>query len=306
LAARSFWREFRKNRLAVAGLVIVVGVVAAALLAGVVAPYDPIRIDTRHLSELSLLSPSFQHPMGTDLLGRDLFSRVLFGARVSLLIGVAATAIMIVLGVVSGAIAGYFGGRIDGVIMRTADVFFAFPYVLGAIVLITVLGFGIQNIFIAIGVLGWPLMARLFRSSVLSVRERPFVAAARISGASHTRVLLRHVVPNALAPVIVFGTMSVGGAILAEAALSFLGIGVQPPTPAWGFMVSESRSFMTTAPWLMLFPGLAILLTVLGFVFLGDGLRDALDPRLRSAAPAAGASFVEEDRSSVPGRGDQP
>jgi peptide/nickel transport system permease protein/oligopeptide transport system permease protein len=275
------YARFKKNRLAMFGLAIVLVVILVAILAEVIAPYDPLAIESRTMVENSLLSPSPRHLMGTDILGRDVFSRIVFGSRVSLQVGIIAVSIMIFLGLIAGAVAGYYGGIWDNVIMRFADVFFAFPYILGAIALIAVLGYGFRNVFIAIGILGWPFIARVFRSTVLSVKENEFVEAARALGAGDFRIITRHILPNAVAPVIVYGTMSVGGAIITEAALSFLGIGVQPPMPAWGYMLAESRTYIFTAPWLMYFPGLAIVITVLGFVLLGDGLRDALDPRLR-------------------------
>ncbi len=263
------------------GLFLIIFVFLVALLAEFIAPYDPIEIKSQTMAQNSLLPPSSKHLMGTDLLGRDVFSRIVFGARVSLEVGLAAVFLMVVIGLIVGAVAGYYGGWIDSLLMRLADVFFAFPYVLGSIALISVLGFGIQNVILAIGILGWPSIARVFRSSVLQVKQNDYVEAARSLGASDLRIILKHILPNAIAPVIVYATMSVGGAIISEAALSFLGIGVQPPTPSWGYMLSESRNYIFTSPWLMIFPGLAILLTVLGFVLLGDGLRDALDPRLK-------------------------
>lgn len=278
---RDAWRRLKRNWIAMIGLAIVITVVLVAICAPLIAPYDPVRLDSKKMVEKSLLKPGSKHLMGTDILGRDIFSRVVYGSRVSLLIGIGAVSIMIALGIVAGALAGYYGGFIDAVIMRLADIFFAFPYVLGSIALITVLGFGARNIIIAIGILGWPSIARVFRSSILLVKENEYIYAARAVGASDVRIMFRHVLPNAVAPIIVYGTMSIGGAILTEAALSFLGIGVQPPTPAWGYMLSESRSYIFTAPWLMIFPGLAIFLTVLGFVLLGDGLQDAFDPRLK-------------------------
>jgi peptide/nickel transport system permease protein/oligopeptide transport system permease protein len=204
---------------------------------------------------------------------------VIYGSRVSLVVGIVAVFIMVVIGLVTGAISAYYGGLADSFIMRTADVFFAFPYILFAVALIAVLGKGFQNVFIAIGVLGWPSIARVFRSSILGIKKNEYVDAARAMGASTTRLLSRHIMPNSIAPIIVYATMSIGGAILTEAALSFLGMGVQPPAPS--FMLSEARSFMFTAPWLMIYPGLAILTTVLAFVLLGDGLRDALDVKLK-------------------------
>ncbi len=277
-------RRLRKNKLALAGLTWIVIVVLIAITADLWAPSwlgDPIAIDSTQAASLSLLSPSLEHPFGTDKLGRDIASRVVYGARVSLIVGVVAVFIMVVIGLIMGALAAYYGGIWDSIIMRLADVFFAFPYILFAIALIAVLGKGFQNVFIAIGVLGWPSIARVFRSSILSVKENEYVDAARAMGASTPRILLRHIMPNAVAPIIVYATMSIGGAILTEAALSFLGMGVQPPSPSWGLMLSEARAYMFTAPWLMLYPGFAILTTVLAFVLLGDGLRDALDVKLK-------------------------
>jgi peptide/nickel transport system permease protein len=190
-------------------------------------------------------------------------------------------AIMVAIGLIMGAIAAYYGGIWDSLIMRTADIFFAFPYVLFAIALIAVLGRGVQNVFIAIGVLGWPSIARVFRSSILSVKENEYVDAARALGAPTRRILFRHIMPNAVAPIVVYATMSIGGAILTEAALSFLGMGVVPPSPSWGGMLNEAQSYMFTAPWLMIYPGIAILTTVLAFVLLGDGFRDALDVKMK-------------------------
>jgi peptide/nickel transport system permease protein/oligopeptide transport system permease protein len=238
---------------------------------------DPVAIDTTKVVAQSLKSPSFRHPFGTDTLGRDIASRIIYGARVSLVVGVLSVAIMVALGLLLGGLAGYLGGAVDALIMRLADVVYSFPYVLFAIALIAVLGKGFQNVFIAIGLLGWPSIARVFRSSVLGAKGTEYVEAARGLGASWWRILVRHILPNTAGPVIVYGAMSVGGAILAESALSFLGMGVQPPSPSWGGMLSESRSYLFTAPWLMLYPGIALLLTVLAFLLLGDALRDALD-----------------------------
>ncbi len=277
-------RRLRKNKLALAGAAWIIIVILVAVTADLWVPAwlgDPIDIDSATVAERTLLSPSVEHPFGTDKLGRDIASRVIYGARVSLIVGVVAVFIMVVIGLIMGAIAAYYGKIWDSIIMRTADVFFAFPYILFAIALIAVLGKGFQNVFIAIGVLGWPSIARVFRSSILSVKSNEYVDAARAMGASTPRILFRHIMPNAVAPIIVYATMSIGGAILTEAALSFLGMGVQPPSPSWGLMLSEARSFMFTAPWLMIYPGVAILTTVLAFVLLGDGLRDALDVKLK-------------------------
>lgn len=277
-------RRLKKNKLALAGLTWIIIVILIAVTADLWAPYwlgDPIDIDSTTVAERYLLSPSVDHPFGTDSLGRDIASRVVYGARVSLIVGIVAVLIMVVIGLILGALAAYYGGIWDSIIMRTADVFFAFPYILFAIALIAVLGKGFQNVFFAIGILGWPSIARVFRSSILSVKENEYVDAARAMGASTRRILSRHIMPNSVAPIIVYATMSVGGAILTEAALSFLGMGVQPPSPSWGLMLSDARSYMFTAPWLMIYPGIAILTTVLAFVLLGDGLRDALDVKLK-------------------------
>ncbi|NLE11559.1 MAG: ABC transporter permease [Actinobacteria bacterium] len=277
-------RRLKKNKLAVAGLIWIIIIILIAITADLWVPRwlgDPVAIDSTTAAERMLLSPSTEHPFGTDKLGRDVASRVIYGARVSLMVGVLAVAIAVILGLIMGALAAYYGGLWDAIIMRTADVFFAFPYILFAIVLIALLGPGFQNVFIAIGVLGWPSIARVFRSSILSVKENEYVDAARAMGASTRRILIRHIMPNAVAPIIVYATMSVGGAILTEAALSFLGMGVQPPDPSWGNMLNDAQSFMLTAPWMMIYPGVAILTTVLAFVLLGDGLRDALDVKLK-------------------------
>ncbi|MDZ7837305.1 MAG: ABC transporter permease [Actinomycetota bacterium] len=208
-------------------------------------------------------------------------SRVVYGSRISIQVGVVAVGISLIIGLILGAIAGYFGSFSDTLIMRIADIFFAFPYVLGAIAIMTILGPGLINIFIAIGILGWASFARLFRGSILAIKNKEYIEAARALGASNFRIITRHIFPNAFAPMIVYGTMNVGTAIIVEAALSFLGLGVQPPTPAWGYMLSESLKYINIAPWMMFFPGLAIVITVLGFVLLGDGLRDAFDPKMK-------------------------
>lgn len=274
---RDAWRRLRRNKLAMFGLFIIIVLIIVAVFAPLIAPYDPDKMDFTAIKQ----PPSAKHLMGTDIFGRDEFSRIVHGSRVSIEVGVIAVSIMIVLGLILGAISGYFGGFLDTVIMRLADVFFAFPWVLGAIAIMTVLGPGLQNIMIAIGILGWASIARISRSSILSIKEVEYVEAARALGASHLRIIVKHILPNSMAPIIVYGTMSIGGAIITEAALSFLGLGVPPPHPAWGKMLAESLSYIYNAPWMMYFPGLAIAVTVLGFVLLADGLRDALDPRLK-------------------------
>src|SRR4030042_2384465 len=270
-------KRFRKNKLAMLGLAIVILLILVALFAPLLAPYDPIA----RVKEDSSLSPSKTYLFGTDLLGRDILSRVIYGSRISIEVGVIAVGISVIIGLFLGALSGYFGSIPDVVIMRIADIFFAFPYILGAIAIMTVLGPGIVNIFIAIGILGWASFARIFRGSILSIKNKEYIEAARALGASNFRIITKHIFPNAFAPIIVYATMNVGTAIIVEAALSFLGLGVQPPTPSWGKMLAESLDYIDISPWLMVFPGLAILITVLGFVLLGDGLRDAFDPKLK-------------------------
>jgi len=270
-------KRFRKNKLAMLGLSIVILLILVALFAPLLAPYDPIA----RIKEDSSLSPSKTYLFGTDLLGRDILSRVIYGSRISIEVGVIAVGISVIIGLFLGALSGYFGSIPDVVIMRIADIFFAFPYILGAIAIMTVLGPGVINIFIAIGILGWASFARIFRSSILTIKNKEYIEAARALGASNYRIITKHIFPNAFAPIIVYATMNVGTAIIVEAALSFLGLGVQPPTPSWGKMLAESLDYIDISPWLMVFPGLAILITVLGFVLLGDGLRDAFDPKLK-------------------------
>jgi peptide/nickel transport system permease protein/oligopeptide transport system permease protein len=275
------WYRLRRNKLAVVSLIwisLVVLVAISSAIPGAEAVYgDPVEFE----STVGREAPSAEHLFGTDKLGRDVFSRVVYGSQISLQVGVIAVSISVFIGLVMGGLAAFYGGFFETIIMRLADVFLAFPYVLFAIAIIAVLGPGPRNVFIAIGILGWPSIARVFRSSILSVKENEYVDAARAVGASDVRVLFRHILPNSIAPIIVYGTMSIGGAILAEAALSFLGMGVQPPDPSWGLMLADARLQMSVAPWLMIFPGLAILTTVLAFVLLGDGLRDALDVKMK-------------------------
>jgi ABC-type dipeptide/oligopeptide/nickel transport system permease subunit len=270
------WRRFRRNKLAVAGLVVIFVMVLAAIFAPLVTSYSPTA-----LGSISREKPSLKHWFGTDVLGRDMFTRVVYGARVSLKIGILAVLIASSIGLVIGAITGFYGGKLDGLLMRTTDIFLSFPYILAAIVIITVIGRGESSVILVLGLLGWMSIARLFRASVLQVKNAEYIEAARAVGCSNFRLITRHIVPNAIQPVIVYATIFVGTAVLSEAALSFLGAGVTEPTPAWGFMVSQGRSYLFTSPHLLFFPAAAILITVMAFVFVGDGLRDALDPRLR-------------------------
>ena len=270
-------KRLKRNKLAMLGLAIVIALILIAFFAPLLAPYDPIA----RIKADSSLAPSSVHLFGTDLLGRDIFSRVIFGSRISIEVGIIAVGISVIIGLFFGALSGYFGNIPDTIIMRIADIFFAFPYILGAIAMMTVLGPGVINIFIAIGILGWASFARIFRGSILTIKNKEYIEAARALGASNYRIITKHIFPNAFAPIIVYATMNVGTAIIVEAALSFLGLGVQPPTAAWGKMLAESLDYIDTAPWMMVFPGLAIVITVLGVVLLGDGLRDAFDPKLR-------------------------
>jgi peptide/nickel transport system permease protein len=277
------WYRLRKNKLALAALVYL-GIVSLLAVTGPLwVPAvlgDPLYVDTETIASLRFLPPSVAHPMGTDDFGRDILGRVIYGARVSLTVGIVATLISLFLGLILGALSGYYGGVVDSIVMRLTDVFLAFPYILFTILLISIMGMGLGSVLVAIGILGWTTIARVFRSSILSIKQNDYVEAARAMGASDVRVMLRHILPNALAPIIVYATMSLGGVILTEAALSFLGVGVQPPTPSWGRMLNESQNYLVSNPGLSLWPGIAIVLTVLAFVLLGDGLRDALDVKV--------------------------
>jgi peptide/nickel transport system permease protein len=274
------------NRLAVAGLIVLVALVLIAIFGRAIAPYgiNEINIADR------LAPPSAAHWFGTDDLGRDVFSRVIVAARVSLQVGFIAVGFALVIGVPIGLVAGYYRGAVDSVLMRAMDILFSFPAILLAIAILAVLGPGIRNAMIAIGLVYTPIFARITRGSVLVVSEEVYVRAARSLGAGSGRVLFRHVLPNVLAPIIVQTTLSLAFAILSEAALSFLGLGVQPPEPAWGRMLSEGRDFIQHAPWMGIFPGVAILVTVMAFNFVGDGLRDALDPKQKSVIESRGQS----------------
>jgi peptide/nickel transport system permease protein len=280
-AARSrFWevlRLLRYNRLAMTGVVIIVVLIFLTLFGPVLSRYDPVDIDMA----ARLQPPSLEHLFGTDDFGRDVLSRVLSGAAVSLRVGIIAVGISLTVGTLAGAISGYYGGLLDEGIMRFMDVLFAFPAILLAIAILAALGPGVGNAMIAIGIVYTPIFARITRGSVLTVREEVYIEAARATGCGDGRIMARHVMPNVTAPIIVETTLSLAFAILAEAALSFLGLGTQPPDPSWGRMLAESRAYILDAPWLGIFPGLAIMFTVMGFNFLGDGLRDALDPRLK-------------------------
>ncbi len=273
-----FWYRFSKNHLAVAGSVVVVLLFALSILAPWIAPYDPAAIDLKNI----LQPPSAQHWFGTDQLGRDVLSRMIWGAQISLKVGFVSTGIAICIGTILGAVAGYYGRWVDAVIMRFVDIMLCFPTFFLILAVIAFLEPSIWNIMVIIGATGWMGITRLVRADFISLKERDFVQAARVIGASDARIIFIHVLPNCMASVLVAATLGVAGAILTESALSFLGIGVQPPTPSWGNILTAGKDNIDIAWWLSLYPGLAILVTVLGYNMLGEGIRDSLDPRLRS------------------------
>jgi peptide/nickel transport system permease protein len=273
------WRRFRRSKLAMAGTILIGLLVLAAVLAPLIAPFDPIKDEDLTRADRA---PSRTYLMGTDGQGRDVLSRVIYGAQISLVVGVAATAISVAIGLTLGALSGYFGGWIDNVIMRFTDMVFAFPAPLFVIAVAAVFEKrSIIVLFLILGLIGWPGIARLVRGKVLEIRATEYADAARALGAGHVRIIARHILPNALAPIMVAASIGIAGNILTESWLSFLGLGLPPHVPSWGNMINEGRTVITTLPWLCLFPGLAIILAVLGFNLLGDGLRDALDPRLK-------------------------
>lgn len=280
----SAWSRFKKNRLSLIGICVIVLMVVGALLAPWLMPVDP---DKQELF-LQAAKPGTPFPeawgggtylLGADHMGRDLLSRLIFGARISLLVGIVSQVVRVAIGVPLGAMAGYYGGKVDKIIMRVADVMFAFPDLLFAMAIVFALGRGIVNLFIALGFVGWAGMARLVRGQVLQLKERDYVEAAKAAGAKDWWVIARHILPNALGPIIVSVTLGIPGSIMSEAALSFLGLGVQPPTATWGAMINDGRAWLRQAPILSVAPGVMIMITVLAFNLVGDGLRDAVDPR---------------------------
>jgi peptide/nickel transport system permease protein len=268
------WRQFRQHRLALLGLAMFSFLCLSSVLAGL-SPYDPNR--TSLLARFE--APSLAHPMGTDDLGRDELTRLLIGGRVSLLVGVTAMAVSIAVGTLVGAVAGYFGGRLDSILMRSTEAFIAFPQLFLLILLAALVGTNLWTIVLVVGLLRWMPVARLVRAAFLQIKEQEYVGAARALGASTPAVMARHILPNALSPLIVAATLGVAGAILTESTLSFLGLGIQLPTATWGNMLRAAQNDMSTAPWLAFFPGLFIFLTILSVNYIGDGMRDALDPR---------------------------
>ena len=277
-------RLFRRSKLNLVGAFIVLIIIVLAIAAPLVAQHDPIKQDLMQ----SLRPPaweengSLEHVLGTDQYGRDIWSRIVYGTRVTLAAAFMAALGAAIFGTTLGLIAGYFGGRTDALVMRVVDIQLGFPLVLLALTLVAILGASLQNLVIAMAVTGWMIYTRVVRGTVFSLKEQEFVTAARATGASDARIIRKHILPNVITPVLVLITLEMARLVLMEASLSYLGLGVPPPTPTWGRMLSESRDYMIVAYWIVVFPGLAIMLTILGINFLGDGLRDALDPKLRS------------------------
>jgi peptide/nickel transport system permease protein len=274
---RDAGRRLVRDRAALAGLSVIAILVVVAIIAPTMTPYPPNDQSFR----IKLEAPGTDHLLGTDEFGRDVFSRILIGTRVALFVGIVPVVIAVIIGVSLGLVAGYFGGGIDQVLMRVIDVLLAFPWLLLAIGIMAILGPGIQNVVIAVAIVYIPAFGRIVRGSVLSIKEKEYVEAARAMGQPTIRILVRHVLANAWAPIIVLSTLSIGQAIIYAAGLSFIGLGTQPPNADWGVMLTSGREYLRDAPWLGFFPGVAILITVLAFNLFGDGLRDALDPRLR-------------------------
>jgi peptide/nickel transport system permease protein len=276
---RTAFRRIRRDKSGLAGAAIILALILSAFLAPVFTPYDPVK---QNLGEM-LSAPSFKHPLGTDRYGRDVLTRILYGCQYALIIGVGVVAIQLLVGVTLGLMAGYYGGFVESVIMRFTDVFLSIPSIVLAVTIAGFLGGGVQNVIITIGAIGWRDYARLVRGEVLSAKERTYVEAARAVGCGHLRIMLHHILPHTVGPVIAYSAFAAGVAILWAAALSFLGLGAQPPTPEWGAMLADGREDMRDAWWIATFPGLAIMLVVLGFNFFGDALRNALDPKMYKA-----------------------
>jgi len=272
-----FWHRFKKNRLAVIGGIIVLMLFTIAVLAPFVAPYNPDAINVKHVLE----PPSLAHPFGTDDLGRDILSRVIYGSRISLAVGFVAVGIATLIGIIFGALSGYYGGWTDTIVMRFVDIMLAIPTFFLILAVIAMLEPSIWNIMIVIGVTSWMGVSRLVRAEFLSLKEREFVLAARALGASDFRIIFKHILPNAMSPVLISAVLGIAGAVLVESALSFLGIGVQPPTASWGNILTIGKDNIEIAWWISVFPGLAIFVTVLAYNLLGEGIRDSIDPRLK-------------------------
>jgi peptide/nickel transport system permease protein len=274
---REAWRRLKMNRAAICGLAVIVVLVTSALMAPWIAPYDPAKMDVR----ARLQGPSLEHVLGTDNFGRDIFSRIVYASRISLVIGFVAVGIGALFGGIAGAVSGYYGRWLDSLLMRAMDVLLSIPQIILAIAIVGAMGASLLNLMIAVGISVLPRYARLVRASAMSLRDMEFIEAARAAGASDLRIILQNIIPNCMAPLIVLSTLGVAQAILSAATLSFLGLGIQPPTPEWGSMLSDGRQFLRNAPHITIFPGLAIVIVVMALNMLGDGLRDALDPKLR-------------------------
>ena len=275
-----FLRRITNHNLAFVGLIILIPMFLCAVLAPIISPHDPVEPDLKNI----LVGPTWSHPFGTDTLGRDVFSRVIYGSRISLLVGFVSVGIATLIGIMIGSFSGYTGGIVDELIMRFVDLMMCFPTFFLILAVIAVLEPSIWNIMIVIGLTNWMGIARLVRAEILSIKNKEYVLAAKAMGFPKRRIIFRHVLPNALSPVYVVATLGIGGAILTESALSFLGIGVQPPTPSWGNILTQAKDNIEVAWWLSLYPGLAIFLTVMGYNLLGEGLRDIFDPRRRYQA----------------------
>jgi oligopeptide transport system permease protein len=269
------WHRLRRNRLAVAGGILLIALTALALATPLIAPYDYDAQDRR----LGASPPSAAHYLGTDTLGRDLLTRTLYGGRISLAVGFAATGVALLIGVFYGALSGFLGGRADGFMMRVVDILYALPFTVIVIILMVIFGRDIRLLFLAVGAVSWLTMARIVRGQILSLKQREFIEAAVAMGFRRRRILLFHLIPNALGPIIVYATLTIPQVMLLEAFLSFLGLGVQPPMSSWGILISEGAQVMEDYPWMLFFPSIALSLTLFSLNFLGDGLRDALDPR---------------------------
>ncbi len=281
-----FYKQYKKNKSALVGGYIVFGLIFCAIFAPLITSYDPLiqDISNRLIPPMWEEKGSFAHILGTDDFGRDVLSRIIYGARISLTIGIVSVGISLVIGVIMGSVAGFFGGLTDLIIMRIVDIMLSIPAILLAIVIVAILGPDLFNAMIAIGIVGVPTFARIVRSSVLGEKEKEYVVASKINGSKNLRLITKVVLPNCTTPIIVQATMGFASAVLEAAGLSFLGLGAQPPTPEWGAMLSDSLQFITTAPWMIVYPGIAIFLTVMGFNLVGDGLMDVLDPKLKGRA----------------------
>ncbi len=271
-------KSLRRNKMAILGLIILLLLVFLAVFADIIAPYDYYKQDLPNAYK----HPNSQHIFGTDEFGRDIFSRIIYGARISLVVGFVSVGIALIIGGLLGAIAGFYGGRIDNIIMRIMDVLLAIPQTLLAIAIVAALGAGLMNLMIAVGISAIPSYARIVRASVMTIRGEEYIEAARASGTSDAKIIIKHILPNCVAPVIVQVTLGIAGAILTAAGMSFIGLGIQPPVPEWGNMLSSGRDYIREYAYMTMFPGLSIIITVLSLNLLGDGLRDALDPKLKN------------------------